>query len=70
MNIDTGLNIYYTKNFIDEKDSKHIFNTLEKQLQYNSAEDSKVLIRGKNIEIPRTQVTYGDPGTYYSLLEI
>lgn len=65
LNLETSLNIYYTNNFIDKEDCKIIFKILEKRLKYNSAEESKVLIRGKYIEIPRTQTAYGNPGTYY-----
>lgn len=61
----TGLNIYYTSNFIDKEDSKIIFKVLEKRLVYNSADESKVFIHGKYIDIPRSQTAYGEPGTYY-----
>lgn len=65
INLNTGLNIYYTKNFIDYDDTQIIFKILEKRLKYNSPEDSKVLIFGKYIEIPRSQAAYGDAGTFY-----
>lgn len=65
LDLNTGLNIYYTSNFINHNDSKIIYKILEKRLKYNSVGESKVLIRGKYIGIPRAQVGYGDPGTFY-----
>ena len=65
LNLETGLNIQYTRNFLNTHDSKKYFKLFEKYIKYNSAEESKVLIRGQYIDIPRTQTAYGDPGTYY-----
>lgn len=61
-----GLNINYYNDFIDEKLSRQIFITFENKLQYYSPDDTKVLMFGKYINIPRSQVAYGDPGTFYS----
>lgn len=65
LDLKSGLNIYYTNKFIDQKESDEIFKLLETELKYNSAEESKVLIHGKYIEVPRSQTAYGEPGTYY-----
>lgn len=65
LDLNTGLNVHYTSEFINKIDSKVIFKILEKRLVYNPANESKVLILGKYIDIPRTQTAYGDPGTFY-----
>lgn len=60
------LDVYYKKNFLSEKEADVYFRVLEDKLQYNSAESSKVKIFGKEIPIPRKQVAYGEPGTFYN----
>jgi alpha-ketoglutarate-dependent dioxygenase alkB family protein 2 len=65
INLTTGLNIHYTNSFIDNHDSKVMFKILERRLVYNTVDESKVLIHGKYVEIPRNQAAYGDPGTFY-----
>lgn len=65
LDLDSGLNLHYTRGLVDAEDSKTIFRLLERHLTYNSAKDSKVLIFGKYVDIPRRQVAYGEPGTFY-----
>lgn len=63
-NLDTGLNIHYIEKFINRRNLKTTFKILN-ELEYNPPEESKVLIMGKYINIPRSQIGYGDPGTFY-----
>jgi alkylated DNA repair dioxygenase AlkB len=58
--------VSYYKNFILEECANKYFDLFEKLLVYNPPEDSKVKIRGKEHEIPRKQVAYGEPNTYYN----
>lgn len=61
-----GLNLVYLKDFITNHKANQYFKLLEKHLNYNSEEDSSIVIRGKSIKIPRKQIAYGEPGTFYS----
>ena len=61
-----GLNLLYNKDFIDKQKSDKYFKILEKHLTYNSEEASSVVIHGKTIKIPRKQIAYGEPGTFYA----
>lgn len=61
-----GLNIDYFENFYTKLEANNIFSKLEKEIIYNSKEESKIIIFGKSIEIPRQQVAYGDEGLFYS----
>jgi|SaaInlStandDraft_4_1057021.scaffolds.fasta_scaffold08581_2 alpha-ketoglutarate-dependent dioxygenase alkB family protein 2 len=60
---DGKLNVTYQDNFISEGDE--ILQLLNNDIIYNSAEESKIKIFGKEIEIPRRQVAYGETGTSY-----
>jgi alkylated DNA repair dioxygenase AlkB len=64
------LNVYYYGDFLDQHRADKYYNILEQNLTYNSAEDSKVKIMGKEYEIARKQVAYGDPGTSYNFAGI
>lgn len=64
-NLSTGLNLTYKPQFIDKKLSYIYFKVFESNIIYNSAEESKVKIYGKLIEIPRSQIAYGEKGTFY-----
>lgn len=64
------INIYYYPEFIIKPKADKYFNILEQNLTYNSAEDSKVKIMGKEYEIARKQVAYGEPGTTYTFAGI
>jgi len=58
--------VSYYKNFILKECANKYFDLFEKLLVYNAPEDSKVKICGKEHEIPRKQVAYGEPNTYYN----
>ncbi|XP_072921991.1 DNA oxidative demethylase ALKBH2 [Hemitrygon akajei] len=59
-----GLNCDYTKLFTRSQ-ADDIFLELEKTLEYFSGDLTKVQVFGKWHNIPRRQVTYGDPGLTY-----
>jgi alkylated DNA repair dioxygenase AlkB len=58
--------VIYYKNFIPKSIADKYFNIFERDIVYNSAESSKIKIFGEEHEIPRKQVAYGDPGTFYN----
>lgn len=60
------INVHYSANFLPKHKADKYYAIFEQKLKYNSAEESKVIIFGKEQYIPRKQVAYGDPGTYYS----
>lgn len=60
-----GINVHYTPNFIDKHKADKYYHIFEKELTYNDPKESKVTLYGKTFDIPRKQVAYGDPGTYY-----
>lgn len=60
------INIYYYENLIEDKIALDYFSIFEKNLEYNPAEESKVKVWNKEHYIPRKQVAYGHPSTYYS----
>lgn len=64
--IDDKLNVMYISKFLSEGEAAIYFNIFEKNLKYDSAEDSSVVVYGKKHNIPRKQVAYGEPGTFYS----
>lgn len=59
------INVIYKPEFIKEKQADKFLRIFEKNLIYNKDVDSKVKIMGKYYTIPRKQVGYGEPGTYY-----
>lgn len=61
-----SINVHYKKDLLDKKKADKYFAILEDKLEYLSPEESKVVVHGKSHEIPRKQVAYGDPGTYYT----
>jgi len=63
-NVDS-LNVQYIDNFLTKREANLYFKLLEKNLEYYDQKISRVMIRGKKIDIPRKQVAYGDDGTYY-----
>lgn len=65
LSLNLGLNIYHVDHFINKDDANFIFKTFEKKLIYNSADASKVFMYNRYVEIPRDQVAYGEPGTFY-----
>ena len=60
-----NINVHYYGDFIDEKTADYFFELAEKNMVYNSAEESKVFIFGKYYKIPRKQVAYGEKGITY-----
>lgn len=61
-----NINVTYKADFIPKDKADEYFNIFETNLIYNSAEESKVTIFGKQYLIPRKQVAYGDEGTFYT----
>jgi Alkylated DNA repair protein len=59
-NPNLNLNIIYDKKFIDSYDTKVIYKILEKNIIYESKEDSQILIKGKLVNPSRKYVSYGD----------
>mgnify|MGYP000700479689 CR=1 FL=1 len=58
--------IIYYKNFLTNAIANQYFCIFEQNLIYNSAEKSKIKICGIDHNIPRKQVAYGSPGTFYN----
>lgn len=54
------------KEFVNNTVALKCFDIFEANIKYNSKEQSMVKIYGKSIPIPRKQVAYGEPGTYYN----
>ena len=57
------LNIKYKNKFLEKEKADKYYKILSRRLNYN--EDSKVFVGGKLQDIPRQQVAYGNPGTFY-----
>jgi alkylated DNA repair dioxygenase AlkB len=60
------VDIIYKSDFIDKKKAEKYFYIFERDLVYNTSEESKVTVFGKEYFIKRKQVAYGDSGTFYS----
>lgn len=58
--------VYYHGKLLNTELADKYFKILEKNLQYNDAESSKVLVYGKYHYIKRKQVAYGEPGAKYT----
>lgn len=61
-----GLNLLYYPKFYSDDDANKIFEQLEKEVKYNSDDESKIRIFGKYYNIPRKQTAHGDDGTTYA----
>lgn len=61
-----NINVHYYDTFFNKKLADDYFDILEKNVIYNSDEESIVTIYGKKHVIPRKQVAYGDLGTSYN----
>jgi len=61
-----NINVTYKSDFLSKELSDEYYNILESNLVYNSAEESKVTVFGKQYLIPRKQVAYGESGTFYT----
>jgi len=59
------INVHYQPNLLTEEEANRYFDILEKNVTYNSPEESKFKIFGKEVDIPRKQVGYGAPGLSY-----
>lgn len=58
-------NVHFYPNFLNKDDANKYFNILNNHVVYNSKEESQITVYGKKFYIPRSQVGYGDLGTYY-----
>jgi len=61
-----SFNVHYKSDLLDKKKADKYYQILEDKLEYLPAEKSKIIIYGKSHEIPRKQVAYGAPGTFYT----
>jgi alkylated DNA repair dioxygenase AlkB len=61
-----NFHITYIENMFNKRAADKYFQLLESNLKYNTAEESKIFIAGQYRYIPRQQVAYGDPNTYYN----
>ena len=61
-----NFNVSYKHDFIDKYKANKYYDLLEQNLIYNTAEESKVVVFGKEYLIARKQVSYGEAGTFYS----
>lgn len=61
-----NINVIFKKDFISEERAKELFNIFEKNIKYNSDEESKVYMFDKYIKIPRKQIAYSDGNLGYS----
>jgi alpha-ketoglutarate-dependent dioxygenase alkB family protein 2 len=59
------IDVNYYHDFLDKQTADDYFQLFENQVEYNSDEDSKIIIFGKSMQIPRKQVAFGEAGTYY-----
>ena len=60
-----GLHLEYYPHFIAKAESTDILETMERLVEYQSAEESSVLVFGKRHLLKRKQTAFGDPGTSY-----
>ena len=60
-----NFNVHYKADFISEHKADKYYDIFEKFLIYDTSEQSKVVVYGKEYYIPRKQVSYGDKGMYY-----
>lgn len=59
------IHIEYVPNLFTKEKANKYLKIFEKEIEYNSDEESMIMIHGKKMKIPRKQVAYGKPGTYY-----
>lgn len=57
--------VLYDKDFLGDK-KNYLFRLFERDIEYNSNEDSKITLFGKHILIPRKQVAFGEDGVTYT----
>ena len=63
---ENGLLIDYYPWFYSKAEANDIFNKLEKEIEYNTDEESSIVIYGKKTKIPRKQTAFGDENTSYN----
>ena len=61
-----NLNVHYKADLFNQRKADKYYDIFEHFLVYDSAEQSKVTVYGKEYYIPRKQTSYGDTGTYYT----
>ncbi len=61
-----NINVQYQGDFLDQHKADKYYTIFESKLEYNTKEDSKVKVFGKDYFIKRKQVAYGEDGTYYT----
>jgi len=66
VNVSEGLNVHYNNSLFDDREGDRIFKILESTVEYNTDDESKIRIHGKEVYIPRKQAGYGDAGTSYT----
>lgn len=64
--VEDKFDVEYKRDFFTKKQADNYFQILEQNLVYNSDKESQIMIMGKKINIPRKQVAYGEPNTFYS----
>ena len=57
--------VHYKPDFLDKKTADKYFAILEDKLEYMTKEQSKVTVYGKQYEIPRKQMAYGNSNINY-----
>ena len=60
-----NIDLTYISNFLSQEYSNNLFELFEKNLIYNTEEESMIFIFGKYMKIPRKQVAYGEKGIFY-----
>lgn len=60
-----NFHIQYYSTFFTNEYAQYLFDLFEENMVYNSSEQSKIKIHGRELEIPRKQVAYGETGTFY-----
>jgi alkylated DNA repair dioxygenase AlkB len=60
-----NINVHCYDNFLDKQTADEYFDVLEKNVVYNTDEQSQITIFGRKLTIPRKQVAFGDDGTSY-----
>ncbi len=61
-----SLYLYYDPDFLSNNEHKKYYEVLESKLKYASDEDTKIVLFGKKISIPRKCVAYGNCGLKYT----
>lgn len=65
VSLQDNIRINYKPDLLNNIECELYFDILEKELVYNTKEESAVIIHGEKKYIPRKQVAYGEKGTFY-----